>query len=231
MHRANVGMTRSRQLLLLLLSLTTAGCTQLVAVTSENGDLLPAKTPEQPADVVSEPDEVQEIAGGEIEEGIYPPVLLSKFHAQWCTRQVGEKFPEVELNQLGGRKQQLATLFGKQATVVVFWHDDRWMSNMALEGVQQDVVDKFDAAEIAVVGIPVQLSTNRARRQLKQARADFPQLMDSKGKTLAEVGSVALPRLYVLDPAGTIVWFDIEYSASTRRELVLTLELLTGNQP
>jgi hypothetical protein len=45
---------------------------------------------------------------------------------------------------------------------------------------------------------------------------------------LADVGSVALPRLYVLDPAGKIVWFDIEYSESTRRELEQTLSVLTA---
>ena len=68
-----------------------------------------------------------------------------------------------------------------------------------------------------------------AQRFLKQTKATFPQLLDTNGKALAQVGSVALPRLYVLDPAGKIVWFDIEYSESTRRELAQTLTVLTGN--
>ena len=49
------------------------------------------------------------------------------------------------------------------------------------------------------------------------------------GAALAQIGSVALPRLYVLDPTGNIVWFDIEYSESTRRELAQTLRVLTGD--
>ena len=44
-------------------------------------------------------------------------------------------------------------------------------------------------------------------------------LVDAKGKAFAQVGSRHLPRTFVLDPSGKIVWFDIEYSLATRREL------------
>jgi len=69
----------------------------------------------------------------------------------------------------------------------------------------------------------------RRSRQFATRRTSFAQLLDTSGSALAQVGSVALPRLYVLDPAGQIVWFDIEYSESTRRELSQTLGVLTGN--
>jgi hypothetical protein len=34
----------------------------------------------------------------------------------------------------------------------------------------------------------------------------------------------------VLDPTGKIVWFDIEYSLATRRELHQALEVITGGK-
>ena len=54
---------------------------------------------------------------------------------------------------------------------------------------------------------------------LEKAGANFPNLLDADGKAFAQVGSERLPRTYLLDPQGKILWFDIEYSLATRREL------------
>ena len=97
---------------------------------------------------------------------------------------------------------------------------------MALEDLHYQVVPEYDSLDVAVVGIPVHLSSNSARRIVSQAKAQFPQLMDPSGNAMAEVGNTAMPRIYVLDDEGKIVWFDIEYSESTRRELFLTLDAL-----
>jgi peroxiredoxin len=158
-----------------------------------------------------------------------PQVCLSTLHAKWCVAKVGDSFPPVELPRLGGPKTKLATLYGKQATVVLFWRADRWMSRMALEDLVSFVVGEYDSHEVAVVGIAVRQPARAAQRLLNPTKAAFPQLLDTNGEALAQVGSVALPRLYVLDPAGQIVWFDIEYSESTRRELAQTLTVLTSD--
>ena len=228
MHRADAGISRSRLLLLVLPLIAAVGCTHLVAETGDSQTILPAKTPQQPTEESPGEGNAKKIDGGKILGSKYPPVLLSTFHAQWCTRQVGDKLPELELAQLGGRKTKLTALMGAQATVVIYWQEDRWMSQMALEDVQRVIVDTYDAEQVAVVGVPVKVSTSKVRRRLKQAKADFPQLLDSRGTALAEVGSVALPRIYVLDPTGTIVWFDIEYCEGSRRELQRTLAVLSG---
>ena len=49
--------------------------------------------------------------------------------------------------------------------------------------------------------------------------AEFPLLLDADGAGLGRVATEKLPRIYLLDPSGSILWFDIEYSESTRREL------------
>lgn len=158
-----------------------------------------------------------------------PPVMLSAGHAKLCSVQVGEAFPPVSLPQLGGGQTELASLQGKQATVVLFWHPDRWMARTALIDMQRDVASKFAADQVAVVGIAVRQPAGAVQAALNQAQATFPQLIDTEGKAFATVGTYALPRLYVLDPAGKIVWFDIEYSEGTRRELWQTLGVLTKN--
>ena len=46
---------------------------------------------------------------------------------------------------------------------------------------------------------------------------------------LAPLGEGRWPRVYVLDAEGKIVWFDIEYSVSTRRELRAAVESLLAD--
>lgn len=160
-------------------------------------------------------------------ESKIPRVMLSAGHAKLCSMQVGDSFPAITLPKLGGGPTDLATLRGKQATVVLFWHPDRWMARTALIDMQRDIANQFNAQQVAVIGIAVQQPQGAVQAALNEAQAAFPQLMDTDGKAFATVGTHALPRLYVLDPTGKIVWFDIEYSEGTRRELWQTLRVLT----
>jgi hypothetical protein len=47
----------------------------------------------------------------------------------------------------------------------------------------------------------------------------IPSLLDSDGAAFGQVATSLLPRTYLLDAAGRIVWFDLEYSRSQRLEL------------
>jgi len=160
-------------------------------------------------------------------EATIPPVFLSAGHAKLSRVSVGDSFPALRLPRLGGAKTDLNTLRGRQATVVLFWSADRWMARTALTDMQRDIANQFEAGQIAVVGVAVRQPAGAVQAALNQAQAIFPQLLDSDGQSFSRLGSVALPRIYVLDPAGKIVWFDIEYSEGTRRELWRTLQVLT----
>lgn len=216
-------MTRSRLALLLLLAALTVGCETSSAVPN-------SPKPAPAAEVAPRVTALKVVAPepSEPAEPTIPPVCLSTLHAKWCVSKVSDPFPAIELPRLGGPRTKLATLYGKQATVVLFWTGDRWMSRMALEDLVHEVATVYEPKQVAVAGIAVGQSTNAARRRLSEANAEFPQLLDADGSALAEVGSVALPRIYVLDSAGKIVWFDIEYSESTRRELEQSLGVLTA---
>ncbi|MEM1305612.1 MAG: hypothetical protein AAGG46_11985 [Planctomycetota bacterium] len=139
-------------------------------------------------------------------EGI-PKVLLSEQHKAMCKVGVGDKLPGgVEL--------------GKQATVVAFVNRDGWMTRQLLKDLPLDVQQPFGEAG---VGLQVVLTGDGA-----PAAGKAPAVDDADGKLFAAVGSGATPRVYVMDGAGKIVWFDIEYVRSTRRELRQTLEALTA---
>ena len=157
-----------------------------------------------------------------------PPVHLSEGHAELCRVKVGDTMPAITLPRLGGEAARLVDFYGSRATVVVFWKSDRRMSRTQLADLGPDVVEPFGQQGVSVVTIAVQESADRAQEVLEQTGAAAPTLIDADGAAFAQVGSARLPRTYVLDPQGRVLWFDIEYSLSTRRELQRSLRAITG---
>ncbi|MEX2306508.1 MAG: TlpA disulfide reductase family protein [Pirellulales bacterium] len=159
-----------------------------------------------------------------------PPVVLSKAHDALCKVKVGDAMPAIELPRLAGdrRPAKLADMLGDGATVVVFWTADRRMALEQLTDLAPDVIEPYAEQGVAVIGIAVGGSDERARSALQKANANFPNLLDADGRAFAAVGSERLPRTYLLDPQGKILWFDIEYSHATRRELQQALRAVIG---
>jgi peroxiredoxin len=160
-----------------------------------------------------------------VDETGIPQVFLTAEHSAMCRVRVGDAFPKINLPQVSGGQTDLASLQGKKATVVLFWHDDPWMSATALQDIGRDLATDDD---VAAVGIAVKPGNTDVTAKVKESGASFPQLVDNNGKAFNQVGMTKMPRVYVLDGSGKIVWFDIEYSQSTRRELKRTLAALTA---
>ncbi len=155
-----------------------------------------------------------------------PPVLLASGHAQLCKVNVGDAFPGIALPKVGGGDAKVADLAGKKATVVLFWAPDRWMAEGALVdlGIEAAAFGDKGAGFVGIVEGPANDKTDGL---IKSAGTGLTQLADADGAALAQVGELALPRIYVLDNQGKVAWFDIEYSEATRRELRQTLAELT----
>jgi peroxiredoxin len=160
-----------------------------------------------------------------------PPVLLTKAHQALCKVKVGDILPAIELPDLGGSTKRLADLYGQKATVVVFWKGDRRMAQIELADLGPDVIDVFGREGVAVVGIAVDETAATAQAAVKKSGVKFPTLLDAGGQAFAQVGTAKLPRTYLVDPQGKILWFDIEYSLSTRRDLHRALHAVTGAPP
>lgn len=155
-----------------------------------------------------------------------PPVLLAADHAQLCKINVGDAFPAIALPKVGGGNAKVADFAGKKATVVLFWGPDRWMAEGALIDLGLEAA-AFGGKGVGFVGIAEGPANEKSDGLIKSAGAVLTQLADVDGAALAQVGERSLPRVYVLDSAGKVAWFDIEYSEATRRELRQTLAQLT----
>lgn len=154
-----------------------------------------------------------------------PPVLLSADHAKLCKLTVGDQFPAIELPTLDGAAAKVADLAKGKPTVVLFWTPDRWMSRSALADVNQTIANA-KGREIAAVAIVEGAVNDGVKQIIADSGAKFPQLADADGAAFAQVGEQALPRIFVLDKAGKIAWFDIEFSQASRREMQQALAAL-----
>lgn len=160
-----------------------------------------------------------------------PPVLLSKRHETLCKVKVGDAMPALELPSVQNAEvRKLSDLFGKRATVVVFWNNERRMALEQLADLVPEVVQPFTEKGVNVVGIAVKVPRPAAQATIRQSGAHFEHLLDADGRAFAQVGSEKLPRTYLLDAQGKILWFDIEYSPATRRELQQALQATVGEK-
>jgi len=148
-----------------------------------------------------------------------PKVVLSDAHAKTCLVKVGDALPEIQLKTLAGKPQPLAPLLGKRLTVVLFWHSANSYAVEELADLGPDVGKPFADAGVKLIAIDERDRADVVAALVKRLGITFPVLLDADGKGLSGVATRRLPRTYLLDGQGKILWFDIEYSASTRRQL------------
>lgn len=148
-----------------------------------------------------------------------PKVLLTEAERTASPLGVGDTLPPIELTDLQGAKKQLSSLFGKKLTVLVFWNSRNPYAVEELGDLGPAIVDRFGPFGVNVVGINEREPSDVAGRTLNAAKATFPNLLDTDGQAFAKLATGELPRTYLLDASGKILWFDLEYSRSTRRDL------------
>lgn len=168
-----------------------------------------------------------------------PEVFLSAQHAALCKVQVGDPLPEFALpsaSQPTDDPIPLADRLGSKATVVAMWRGDGAMAKSMLRDLAEDIVAKYpkpDAKDkkqldVETMAVAVGAEAGEAAELAQQLGYKGTVLVDKASELYDQVATARLPRVYVLNEAGEIVWMDIEYSLSTRRELKRSIAALAG---
>ena len=157
---------------------------------------------------------------------VMPKVLLSSGQTATCLVGVGDPMPAIRLSDLAGKEQPLMQLLGERLTVVLFWRGGNPYSVAELADLETDVARPFGRRGVRVVAINELDKPDQVRQTVQKLGLKFPVLLDAKGQALAQVATRKLPRTYLLDASGKIVWFDIEYSRSTWRDLRQAIQFL-----
>lgn len=150
-----------------------------------------------------------------------PKVALSAQHQAMVKVGVGSEFPAVSLPVASdpANAKTLADGLGTKATVVALWKGEGAMSKALLRDLALDIAAQFQAPEVTTVAIATGMPAAEAQQEATALKYTGPVLVDEKGEAFAALGTDRLPRVYVLDSKGQVVWMDIEYSQSTRREM------------
>jgi peroxiredoxin len=148
-----------------------------------------------------------------------PKVILSDAHAKLCRVKVGDTFPDLRLPAAAGHEQQLARLRGEKLSVIAFWTSTKPTTVEELADLAIDVDKRFAKQGVGVVAINLGDDPKAVAALIKQSGARFPILFDHDGAALKQLGEGKTARTYLIDAGGKILWFDLEYSCTTRRDL------------
>jgi len=163
-----------------------------------------------------------------------PKVELSGELRESCLLNVGDTMPKVELADLEGKPHSLESLYGQKLTVVCFWtvgstRRAQLVSADALQDLMKHVAEPFAEKGVRVVGINVQDAAKAVQQEVEQTGVGYPVLMDPEGATFAKVAKDdRMPRVFLLDSTGRVLWFDVEYSRGSRRDLLLGIRVGLG---
>ena len=188
----------------------------------------------EPIEKVPTPIESPEtIAKIDAEPTTIPEVQLPETLEQTLVVKLGDTLPEGELPDLTDEAMAVQAAQGKAASVVLFWTigESEIAAKtiaMTLADLQADAMDAYADRGLQVIAINVKNSAEEVRELLGDLELSYPILLDDGGY-FAQVATEKLPRVYVLDDEGKIVWFDLEFSEPTRRTLKETLQVMLGD--
>jgi peroxiredoxin len=157
-----------------------------------------------------------------------PKVVLSEQHAAMSKVKVGDAFPAFELPDTSGQQHSLTALYGPTLTLVVFWDHTQPTAIEELSDLSRYYLPRFAEKGFAVVAVNSGDAASKTAELSKSAGASFTVLVDEQGKAFAQVASDKLPRSYLLDSSGKVIWFDLEYSPTTRRDLAVAIRRTLG---
>lgn len=159
-----------------------------------------------------------------------PQVKLTEALAATCLVRVGDAMPEAELPAIGGDTTPLADAYGEKLTVLFFWNSASIYAMTELEDLTEDVAQPFAEKGVRVIGVNEGDPQDVAAGQVEGVGAKFANFLDLDGAYFATVATETkkVPRTFLLDAEGKILWFDIEYSSTTRRDLLQGIQVALG---
>ncbi|HLA83369.1 MAG TPA: redoxin family protein [Thermoguttaceae bacterium] len=183
-----------------------------------------AKPPVPPSQPLTAPSESASTAEEPLSKPIMPRVTLTDTLAATCLVKVGDRMPEGRLADSNGRVVELRSTFGPRLTVVCFWKAGGVYSMEELQQLEKHVAAPYAARGVRVVGVNEKDAPRVVAENAREIGATFPCLLDPDGSFFAKVATEGLPRTYLVDQEGRILWFDIEYSRGTLRDLVQAID-------
>lgn len=132
---------------------------------------------------------------------------------------IGDKCPSFEVQMLDGDVVSIDSLRGK-IVLINFWATWCPPCNEEMERVEKDIVERFAGEEFVFLPIsrgekPEVVSAWRTKKGYK-----FDVGLDIATEIFPLFARTYIPRNYLIDPDGTIVYYEVGYDAELFDELV-----------
>jgi peroxiredoxin len=167
-----------------------------------------------------------------------PKVTMLPAQLETALVKVGDSLPDADLPDLDGKPKSVRKLLARPSpyralqgsTVVLCWTSENPYAVEGLNNLVSDVTEQDQAKGVAVIGIAVRDKPDAAKAAVEQAKAKFVNLLDEDGAYYAKLSTGKLPRIYLVNPAGKVLWFDVEYSNATGRDLKTAIRAVLGEK-
>ena len=151
-------------------------------------------------------------------EIVKPIVAMSQEHRQACLVFVGDDMPDSSLSDLAGAKHEIRRSLGKTLTVIVCWEAANPYALDEFEEIPHDLVP-LNELGVESIAIHVGPAPENYEALCQEYGEEVLCLLDPDRQYYERLAQNRLPRTYLLDAQGKIVWLDMEYSRTTRYEL------------
>jgi hypothetical protein len=164
-----------------------------------------------------------------------PKVGLTDTLRATCLVNVGDILPDGEVRQSDGAKVSLQSQYGEKFTVVYLWSEGgsnyaRLTANAALQDLQSDITYPLAEKGIKVIAINVGDKPELVRQELEKIGVKLSYYFDEDKSYFGKIAKSILPRVYLLDASGKIIWFDTEFSQASRRNLMQAIQVVVGEK-
>ncbi len=147
-----------------------------------------------------------------------PVVALSQGHRELCIVYLGDRLPTATLPDAAGAAHELGQSLGARLTVVILWNADNPYALDQFQEMQHELVPLADQG-VQTVAIHVGAPPPDYPELCADNGAGTLCLLDADKSYFAKLARAKLPRTYLLDAQGRILWLDLEYSRTTRYDL------------
>jgi peroxiredoxin len=193
----------------------------------------PRENPSPAAD--SQPGGAGSPAAAPVPPPSIPKVFLTEEQRKNSLVGVGDVLPDATLPDLSGKALSIRGQLGKPLTVLVVFHAGGMVGSMRskelLQDLDRDVITAHGKKGVAVIAVDVRDPPEKVKGLVQEAQVGYPVLLDADGSYFAKLATGGFPRIYALDPGGKVLWFDMEYSATTRQSLKQTILAVLGESP
>lgn len=123
-----------------------------------------------------------------------------------ATSEASDKLKNVEVSSLDGTKYKFSTVLGKKKIVINFWAS--WCTSCIQELPElRELKEKYPNAEF--LGINAGERKNIIKKFLKKYNFPYMILLDKDRALSKSLGVKDLPRTFVIDKSGKIIFDDI----------------------